>query len=526
MQELAMPNVRAALAVMPCAAPDWLAHFDAACTLQAQGQLPEARVALAHIVHTAPAGQVVLAPAWANLGMVLDELHEPDAARAAYEHAIALDATLYAPHLHLGQWWMDRREPGATAQAEYWLQQAARLQPHEPGVWSALGGLLTCMRRDADAEACLRHALQLDAEHVGARFNMSYLFLRQGRWAEGWACLEMRPLARSLAASLPWPRWAGEPLAGRRLLIVNDAGHGDLIQFWRWRQRLHALGAREVAWMVQPALISLLQAQAGVGPVWALDGDVPLTGPAAPDVWAPLLSLPWLCGDDGDWPDALPYLQAPEPLAMPDAATDVVRPFTIGLAWHGNPGHENDADRSLPGVDALAPLLHAVQAIEAERGVAVRVLNLQDDGHVGPAITQVDPRDRIDLQQDPALKQAWSRRLQAQPRLDGFGQVAQALQGIDLLITVDTAYAHLAAAMGRRVWVVLPHWKTDWRWLEGRDDSPWYPEVMRLFRQVTRGDWAGVIAEVAQALAAEPATLRPQHGATAPPHVPPPSLAS
>jgi hypothetical protein len=492
-----MPTARAPLAEMPSAPADWPAAFEAACTLQSRRQLPEARAAFTRLVHTAPAGHAVLAPAWANLGMVLEELSETDAARAACEHAIALDATLYAPHLHLGQWWMDRREPDAQAQSEHWLQQAARLQPQEPGVWSALGGLLTCMRRDADAEACLRHALQLDPAHVGARFNMSYLFLRQGRWAEGWACLEMRPLARTLAASLPWPRWAGEPLAGRRLLIVNDAGHGDLIQFWRWRHRLHTLGAREVVWMVQPALIPLLQAQAGVGPVWALDGEVPLTGPAAPDVWAPLLSLPWLCGDDGDWPDALPYLQAP---ASPQAAPEAPRPFTIGLVWHGNPGHENDADRSLPSVDALAPLLRAVQAIEAEHGVPVRVLNLQDDGHVGPATTQVDPRERIDLQLDPALTQAWSQRLQAPPRLDGFCRVAQALMGIDLLITVDTAYAHLAAAMGRPVWVMLPHWKTDWRWLEGRSDSPWYPEVMRLFRQHSRGDWAGVIAEVAQAL--------------------------
>lgn len=482
MLEAATAHAPTALAAMPLpqSAPpadaevDWLARFEAACALQTAARLPEARAAFDAITQAAPPGHAVLAPAWGNLGMVLDDLHEPDAARAAYEHAIALDATLYAPHLHLGQWWMDRHEPDAQAQAERWLQQAARLQPQEPGVWSALGGLLTCMRRDADAEACLRHALQLDAGHVGARFNMSYLFLRQGRWAEGWACLEMRPLARTLAASLPWPRWAGEPLAGRRLLIVNDAGHGDLIQFWRWRHRLHELGARDVAWMVQPALIPLLQAQADVGPVWALDGEVPLTGPAAPDVWAPLLSLPWLCGDDGDWPDALPYMQAPAPLtaqpATPDVARDAPRPFTIGLVWHGNPAHENDADRSLPSVDALAPVLHAVQAIEAEQGVAVCVRNLQ-----------------------------------AQPRLDGFGQVAQDMLGIDLLITVDTAYAHLAAALGRRVWVMLPHWKTDWRWLEGRDDSPWYPGVMRLFRQRSRGDWAGVVADVAQAL---PAHLR------------------
>jgi Tfp pilus assembly protein PilF len=491
------------------------ARFEAACALQNDGEAARARAAFEALLQAAPAGHAVCAPSWANLGLALDDLGEREPARRAHEQAVALDAQLFAPRLHLGHWWMADARPEAPALAERWLQSAAQLQPQAPTTWSALGGLLSCLRRDADAEACLRHALALDAGHQAARFNLAYLTLRQGRWAEGWACLESRPAPQELARRLPWPRWAGEPLAGRRLLIVNDAGHGDLIHFWRYKPWVEARGAGQIAWMVQSPLIPLLQAQDGVGPVYALDGRIPVSGPDAPELWAPLLSLPWLCGQEplpgeGAWPDALPYLVCPDAVDVTDV-TDVTgalvaagagleamapnaqRPLTIGLVWHGNPKHENDAERSLPGVGALAPLRSALA------GRDVRFVNLQPEGDAG------DVGDAgLDAHSD-ALHQAGKATLapllNGQPLRD-FAQVAQTLKSLDLLITVDTAYAHLAGALGCPVWVMLPHWKTDWRWLDDRADSPWYPGVMRLFRQRARGDWAGVMADVAQALTA------------------------
>jgi tetratricopeptide (TPR) repeat protein len=441
--------------------------------------------------------------------MVIEDLGEREAARLAYEQAVALDAQLFAPRLHLGHWWMQDAHPEAPALAERWLQSAAQLQPQAPTTWSALGGLLSCLRRDADAEACLRHALALAPDHQAARFNLAYLTLRQGRWAEGWACLESRPAPQELAQRLPWPRWAGEPLAGRRLLIVNDAGHGDLIHFWRYKPWVAARGAGQIAWMVQAPLIPLLQAQADVGPLYALDERIPVSGPEAPEVWAPLLSLPWLCGQEplpgeGAWPAELPYLRCPdsaEATGAIDAADDAAarpaeRPLTIGLVWHGNPKHENDAERSLPDVGALAPLRAAL----AGRGV--RFVNLQPHGHEGDDGHEGDGVREAQSDGPHQASEAALAPLCDGPPLRDFAEVARTLTGLDLLITVDTAYAHLAGALGCPVWVMLPHWKTDWRWLDERSDSPWYPGVMRLFRQRSHGDWAGVMADVAQALVA------------------------
>ncbi|MEY4763889.1 MAG: hypothetical protein RI907_562 [Pseudomonadota bacterium] len=471
--------------------PDLVADFERACAWQDQGDWAQALAAYEAVLAAAPPGHAVCAPSWANLGMVHEERGQRAQARAAYEAALALAPQAYAARLHLGQWWLqappDAEEPDPAAQAELHLQLAARAQPQAAAPWSALGGLLTCLHRDADAEACLRHALALAPDNEAARFNLAYLTLRQGRFDEGWACLESRVRNHGLTRHLPWPRWAGEPLAGRRLLLVNDAGHGDLLQMWRYLPWLHARGASQVSWLVQAPLIPLLSAQPGVGPLHVLGDALPpdsVTGPQAPQVWAPVLSLPWLCAphaaqaqpEGPGWPQALPYLRVPAPAATPLSPHSPLSPSAprrrrVGLVWHGNPRHENDAERSLPGLASLAPLLALGQG-----DGAIDFVNLQPG--------------------DPA----WP--VTDGPLLHDFADAARTLATLDLLITVDTAYAHLAGALGVPVWVMLPQWKTDWRWLTERADSPWYPGVMRLFRQPARGDWASVAHEVAQALTA------------------------
>ncbi len=460
-----LPAPKAAAVALPEGDP-WVAAFHHACTLQSEGQDADARTAFEGLLQWAPAGHLTRAPAWSNLGLLLEAQGQRHAAREAWLQALQADARCFEAALHLGQWWMREPAADAPAQAEAWLQRAAQLQPTSPSPWSALGGLLMAQHRDADAQACLRQALQCDPEHGGARFNLGTLLLRHGQHEAGWACLESRDALTPLVRQLPWPRWGGEPLAGRRLLLVADAGHGDVLQMWRYRRWLRE--AHTVDAWVQEALIPLLAVQPDRGAdqrLHALGEPWPADAPQ-PDVWAPIMSLPWLCGLQH--PEALsprgwaqPYLQAPAvPKPLP-----ADRAFTIGLVARGNPRHENDAERSLHQADPWRPLQDAA----ASAGLPLRWVDLV-----------------------------------AGPPWQDFAQVAQALQGLDLLITVDTAYAHLAGALGCPTWVLLPHWLTDWRWGAlhdaTRDATDWYPGVMRLWRQPRRGDWAAVFAQLSAAL--------------------------
>ena len=147
----------------------------------------------------------------------------------------------------------------------------------------------------------------------------------------------------------------------------------------------------------------------------------------------------------------------------------------VGLVWRGNPRHQNDAERSMPGLHTLAPLwsVPGVQFISLQTG----------------------ERATAELPTDAPPIDAWGAEL------TDFADTAAALEAIDLLVCVDTAMAHLAGAMGRPCWVLLPHHRTDWRWQRGRDDTPWYPRGMRLFRQPRRGDWAAVVERVRGVLA-------------------------
>jgi len=438
------------------------------------------------------------AAAWANLGLLHDEADEPVQAERAYRQALALDATLFEPALNLATLLAQLKRFDEAEQA---YRQAIALRPGEPAAWSNLGAMLACLHRDDDALACCQQALALDPAYDKARFNMAYPLLRQGRLHEGGLCNEAREGVVLLQAELTrldqlqGPRWTGDELAGRTLLIVSDAGHGDLIQMARYARFLKARGAAGLLLLCQPALQRLLGREAGFDQVFAYDEPVPR---GSWQVWAPLMSLPYLCGTElGSIPAALPYLQAdPARVAQrawqmgvskmvskgaqvlePAALQPDRRPLRVGLVWRGNPLHENDADRSLPSLSLLAPLgaIPGVHFVSLQSGAG------QEDALSPPEGLRFQPL--------------------AEP-LGDFAETAAVIANLDLVIGVDTSIIHLAGALGKPVWVLLPHYKADWRWLQGRDDSPWYPCVMRLFRQARIGDWAPVVAQLVQALQA------------------------
>jgi hypothetical protein len=292
-----------------------------------------------------------------------------------------------------------------------------------------------------------------------------------GDLATGFALYEARfedPRLGTPARSLPWPRWSGvEPLAGQRILLHAEQGLGDTLQFARYAPLVAARGARVVLEVPAP-LAGLLRPLDGVSAVIARGNPLPVV-----DCHCPLGSLPLALGTTlATIPASIPYLHADAVDVAAWQAQPGDRRPRVGLVWAGNRRHRNDRRRSLP-LAALAPLARGPW----------QLVSLQKD-----------------LTLDDAQRLAGWQAIDAGPRLGDFAATAAALTALDLVVTVDTAVAHLAGALGRPAWVLLPH-APDWRWLLGRADSPWYP-TLRLFRQPRPGDWARVVRQVADALVA------------------------
>ncbi|MDO8249391.1 MAG: tetratricopeptide repeat protein [Rhodoferax sp.] len=193
----------------------------------------------------------------ANLGFLLDEQGAGAEAEACYGRAIALNPALAQVQLNFGTLLASHKR---LDEAEAAYTRAILLAPESPAGWSNLGGLYAGMKRDAQAEACCRQAMALDERHAKAGFNLAYVLLRQGRFEEGWQCLESRDWYAALQTHLDCPRWHGEPLAGKSLLIGFEAGHGDMIQFGRYAAVLKRQRAARITLLCHPALKTLFAA--------------------------------------------------------------------------------------------------------------------------------------------------------------------------------------------------------------------------------------------------------------------------
>jgi Tfp pilus assembly protein PilF len=408
--------------------------------------------------------------AHAKLGLLLDKEGIPAEAEHHYQHAITLNPDQGETHLNLGVLLANRKR---FDEAEAHYRRALELIPDSAAAWSNLGVLQACRKQEKEAELSYRIALAVNTEYRLAYFNLSYLLLRQGRFEEGWRCLEMRDWYGQLEKNIPCPRWQGESLQGRSLLISFDAGHGDMIQFCRYAKVLKARGAARITLVCHPALKTLFTTLDGVDAVFAFDEPFP---PSEWDYWTPPLSMPFYCRTRLDSiPANIPYLRADRKLTERWSSLlsgeCVSSDLRVGLVWKGNPCFENDSERSLPDLKTLESLGTIA---------GMRFFSLQKGAGEDEAATPPSGLPLVNLG----------------PRISDFADSAAIVANLDLIISVDTAIAHLAGAIGKKCWVLLPDYMTDWRWLTGRTDSPWYPGVMGLFRQPGMGDWATVIAEV------------------------------
>jgi tetratricopeptide (TPR) repeat protein len=456
---------RAVVAANPAIAE---AQVNLAAALSAQGRDGEAEAACRRAIGLNPR----LALAHAALGGVLAQQGRHGEALAACRRAVALDPDLPVAQTNLAG---ALRLCGLDAEAEAAARRALALDPGAAAAWRNLGAALDAEGRPAAAMEAFDRALAIAPADAEIRFARALTLLRGGDFGRGLAEYEWRWDTRAQRAgrrTFAQPQWRGEDVAGRTILLHAEQGLGDTIQFARYAALAAERGAR-VLLEVQPALVRLLSGLDGVERVLARGEALP-----AFDLHCPLLSLPLaLATTPATIPAAIPYLRAePERAAAWRARLEQRPGFRVGIAWQGNPHSIADLGRSAP-LAAFAPLA-AVPG--------VRLIALQK----GPGSEQ--------LAALPAVEDLGNG---LDPGPDAFLDTAAAMMALDLVVSVDTAAAHLAGALGRPVWIALKS-VPDWRWLLDRADTPWYPTA-RLFRQRQPGDWPGVFAAIAAALKAE-----------------------
>lgn len=377
-----------------------------------------------------------------------------DAAVALYREATQADPALMEAHVDLaGVLWRVEDFEDALAHA----RQAVALAPRHPYAWRIVGTALLNLNRLPEAEQHLRRALELQPDFPLAQLDLAFVLLLSGRLPEGWTAYAQRwrvPAAPARPAFYrPQGEWPGPqvPLRGQAVAVYAEQGWGDVLQFLRYLPALQALGAK-VCCVLHPRLVPLVEASFPQVECLAPGRDLRVQWHAA------LLDLPGRLGTTLETiPAQVPYLRAPEAARArwrQRLSAWTAKP-RVGIAWSGSQAQVNNRNRAVP-LGAWLPLL---------RGAEVHWFSLQQ-GDAGPA-TDTAPADAglVDL------TGGWS----------DFGDSAAMLEQLDLVITVDTAIAHLAGALGKPVWILLAP-NADWRWLLAREDSPWYPTA-RLFRR-------------------------------------------
>jgi tetratricopeptide (TPR) repeat protein len=433
--------------------------------------------------------------AYYNRGLALQDLKRPVEALAAYERAIALKPFFAEAHTNRGNILQDLRDleqalashdraitfkpdfPEAysnrsnalmylmrPAEALVSCDKAIALKPDFPEAYNNRGNILQDLRRFEEALAAYDKSIALKPDYVEAHNNKSLLLLLIGRFEQGWRQHEWRKKRRDpiAADSFPQPLWLGEEnITGKTLFIWCEQGFGDTIQFCRYGKLLEGRGAKVIMSVQQP-LLALLKHSTTIEVIDSRDNAIDF------DYHCPLMSLPLAFGTTLETiPARAPYIKADEELRAAWAARlpPKVKP-RIGVIWSGSTTH-NIYNRSVPLETFLALLSPEADWICLQKEISEKDVSLlRQDGRI--AFFGDDLRD--------------------------FSDTAALLDLMDLVITIDTSVAHLAGAMGKPVWILLPY-SADWRWLLDRTDSPWYPSV-RLFREREIGNWAVLIEEV------------------------------
>jgi tetratricopeptide (TPR) repeat protein len=420
--------------------------------LREQDRLPEAATAFrqALVINPNHAG------VHNNLGLTLMDLGLLKEASACYREALRLQPRYVDALDNLG---VALKDQGNLTEAAENCREALRIDPNFANAHNSLGVICQSMGKWHEALASYERAVHLKPDHASARWNRALMKLSLGDLKEAWPDYEFRWQVSGFCKRHEHrPTWDGTPLADKTLLLYSEQGLGDTLQFVRYAPLVKQLGGT-VLLECQPELVNLLKEVPGVDAVFARDLPLPPF-----DVQSPLLSLPGLFGTTlATIPASIPYIRrAPRRKPAGDA-------LSVGIAWQGSSRHPSDRLRSFP-------LTHFAALAKVSR---VQLASLQVGSGSEQLASASFPIIDLGSRFDP----------------NSFDDLAAAVANLDLVITADTAVAHLAGAMGVPVWVALP-FAPDWRWLLERSDSPWYP-TMRLFRQTRPSAWEDVFQRIA-----------------------------
>jgi Flp pilus assembly protein TadD len=443
------------------------AHHLAGVIAYQTGNLAEAVELIGRAIELNPA----MVAAYSNRGLALRDLKRPQEALACFDRALQLKPDLAVAHCNRGLALQDL-DRLMDALASY--EAALKLQPDYAEAYANRGNALNLLQRIDEALQSYDRALELRPDLAEAHWNRALCRLLVGDFTRGWEEYEWRWAYPHLKAQIgerrryTQPLWLGaEPLQGKTILLYGEGGLGDTLQFCRYAKLAADAGARVIL-EVPAALLALLKNVAGASQVVEQGAALP-----AFDFHCPLPSLP-LAFKSGL--NAIPasdsYIAcSAAKLAEWEARLGERAKPRIGLVWSGGRNHRNDRNRSIALGELIEYLPRQYQYVSLQKET-----RQSDEGALG---------SHGDI-------------LRFDGQLNDFSDTAALCQLMDVVVSVDTSVAHLAGAIGKPVWVMLP-FVPDWRWLLDREDSPWYPSA-RLFRQEKAGDWAGVLGKVQSAL--------------------------
>ncbi|MBM0743085.1 FkbM family methyltransferase [Phormidium sp. CLA17] len=452
------------------------AHNSLAVALYQQNKLDEA------IEHYQQA--IAIYPGYVNahdnLGIALKQQGKLEDAAIHFQQAIAFNPSYANAYINLGN---AMRELGRFNEAIAYCEESIRLQPTNADARNTYGCVLVDLARFVDAIACFEDAVRLRPDFADAHLNMGIILLQIGEFRRGfeeyhwrWKTKQCPDLRYTQAL------WTGENLNGKVILLTAEQGFGDTIQFARYAPMVAARGG-EVIIACQKPLLRLVATVPGVSRCVDRDKDnIDI------HTHAPLLELPYILGTTTDTiPATVPYLSPSDQSVIRLEVPPDTR-LKIGIVWATNPSNSTSSKRS-------CSLSHFISLLKVP-GIALYSLQKEQ------------PPTDLALLHTPRLQDL-------QDQLTDFADTAAAIAQLDLVITVDTAVAHLAGALGKPTWTLLPH-IADWRWLTDRDDNPWYP-TMRLFRQNQPATWDELFTRVAAALDQELTQPSPLQQSSTPP---------